>query len=200
LAYIVVEGPIGAGKTSLSRILAEELHARLMLEIVEENPFLAPFYEDPERYAFNVQVFFLLSRYKQLQDASQGALFYEHTVSDYLFDKDFIFASLNLKGAEWELYQELYQQLRPKLTPPDLTVYLRAAPDVLLERVAKRGRPFEQGMEAGYLRRLGEAYDRYFEHYQGPLHVIEAAHYDFVARPADRERLIADILQLARAA
>ncbi len=200
MAYIVVEGPIGAGKTSLSRILAEELHARLILEIVEENPFLAPFYADPERYAFNAQVFFLLSRYKQLQGASQGALFYEHTVSDYLFDKDFIFASLNLKGAEWELYQELYQQLRPKLTPPDLTVYLRAAPDVLLERISKRGRPFEQGMEAGYLRRLSEAYDCYFEHYQRPLHVIEAAEFDFVARERDRKQLIADILQLARAA
>jgi deoxyguanosine kinase len=200
LSYIVVEGPIGAGKTSLSRLLAEHLQARLVLEIVEENPFLAPFYEDPERYAFNVQVFFLLSRYKQIQDLNQNALFYEHTISDYLFDKDFIFASLNLTGAEWELYEELYGQLRPKLPQPDLTVYLRATPDLLLQRIAKRGRSFERNMEVLYLRRLGEAYDRYFDHYAGPLHVIEAAKYDFVENPHDRERLLADILHLAKAA
>lgn len=200
MSYIVVEGPIGAGKTSLSRYLAEHLQARLTLEVVGENPFLAPFYDDPERYAFKVQAFFLLSRYKQIQELNQGALFYEHTVSDYLFDKDFIFASLNLKGSEWELYEELYQQLKPKLTEPDLVVYLRAAPDLLLQRIARRGRSFEQGMEADYLRRLGAAYDDYFEHYRGALHVIEAADYDFVENPQDRERLLRDILQLTKAA
>jgi len=200
LSYIVVEGPIGAGKTSLSRLLAEHLNARLVLEVVEENPFLAPFYQDPARFAFKVQVFFLLSRYKQVQELAQGALFFEHTVSDYLFDKDFIFASLNLQGNEWELYQELYQQLRPRLITPDLTVYLRAEPDLLLHRIAKRGRAFERNMAADYLRRLGQAYDDYFAHYSGPLHVIEAAAIDFVERPADRERLLADILQLAKAA
>lgn len=200
MSYIVVEGPIGAGKTSLSRLLAEALQARLMLEVVEENPFLAAFYEDPERFAFKAQAFFLLSRYKQIQDLSQGALFFPHTVSDYLFDKDFIFASLNLRGDEWELYQDLYQQLRPKLTQPDLIVYLRARPELLLARIARRARPFEQRIEAGYLRRLGEAYDAYFSHYQGPLHVVEAADYDFVASEIDRERLVSDILQLAKAA
>lgn len=200
MSFIVVEGPIGAGKTSLSRILAQELGARLVLELVEENPFLAPFYEDPERYAFSVQTFFLLSRYKQVQDLGQGALFFEHTVADYLFDKDFIFASLNLRGDEWELYRDLYTQLKPKLPRPDLTVYLRAAPDLLLQRIAKRGRAFEKNIGASYLRRLGDAYDAYFEHYEDPLHVIEAAHYDFVNNPRDRERLVGDILQLARAA
>ncbi len=200
MSYLVVEGPIGAGKTSLSRYLSEELSAQLMLEIVEENPFLAPFYADPAGYAFKVQVFFLLSRYKQIQDLSQGALFYEHTVSDYLFDKDFIFASLNLQGAEWDLYEELYQQLKPKLPEPDLVIYLRAQPDVLLKRIAKRDRPFERNMEANYLRRLGEAYDEYFSHYQGPLHVIEAAEYDFVANQQERDYLVRNILSLARAA
>lgn len=200
MSYIVVEGPIGAGKTSLSRLLAEQLNARLTLEIVEENPFLASFYEDPERYAFNVQAFFLLSRYKQIQDLNQGALFYDHTVSDYLFDKDFIFASLNLRGAEWELYEELYQQLKPKLTQPDLVVYLRAQPDLLLKRIAKRARSFEVNMEPEYLRNLGKAYDEYFETYQGPLHIINAADYDFVENPIDRERLLGDILNLASAA
>lgn len=200
MAYIVVEGPIGAGKTSLSRLLAEELQARLLLELVEENPFLAPFYDDPEHYAFKAQVFFLLSRYKQLQDLAQGALFFQHTVSDYLFDKDFIFASLNLAGDEWELYQDLYQQLRPRLGEPDLTVYLRAKPDLLLRRIAKRGRAFERGMDPAYLRRLGAAYDDYFSHYPAPLHVIEAEGVDFVASEADREQIVSEILRRARAA
>ncbi len=200
MSYIVVEGPIGVGKTSLSRMISEELQARLVLEVVEENPFLAPFYADPEGYGFKVQVFFLLSRYKQLQDLNQGALFYPHTVSDYLFDKDFIFASMNLKGAEWELYQDLYQQLRPKLSEPDLVVHLRAAPSLLLKRISKRGRSFEQNMEATYLRRLGEAYDEYFSKYQGSVYTIEAAEYDFVENSDDREFLLNEILNLSEAA
>lgn len=200
MSYIAIEGPIGAGKTSLSRLLAEQLHARLVLEVVEENPFLAPFYQDPQGYAFKVQVFFLLSRYKQVQDMSQGALFHQHTVSDYLFDKDFIFASLNLTGNEWELYQDLYQQLRPKLSYPDVVVYLRAEPDLLLQRISKRGRAFERDIDASYLRRLGEAYDDYFAHYQGNLHVIEAKTVDFVENALDQEQIVTEILQLAKAA
>ncbi len=197
---IAIDGPIGAGKTSLSQLLAHELGARLLLEVVEENPFLARFYENPERYAFSAQTFFLLSRYKQLQELAQGALFAPHTVADYLFDKDFIFASLNLRGDEWELYQGLYDQLRPKLPRPDLTVYLRAAPELLLGRIAKRGRPFEQEMEAGYLERLGHAYDEHFRHYDAPLHVVEASDYDFVERLSDRGRLVELILTHAHAA
>jgi deoxyguanosine kinase len=194
VSFIAVEGPIGAGKTSLSRLLAESLGAQLVLEVVEENPFLAPFYRDPERYAFSAQTFFLLSRFKQVQEMSQGSLFFEHTVADYLFDKDVIFASLNLRGDEWHLYEELYTQLRPKLPEPDLTVYLRATPDLLLARIAKRGRPFERDIEAAYLRALGEAYDRYFERYAGPLYVVEAREYDFVENACDRERLLARLL------
>ncbi|CAA9332621.1 MAG: Deoxyadenosine kinase @ Deoxyguanosine kinase [uncultured Chloroflexia bacterium] len=200
MSFIVIEGPIGAGKTSLGRLLAEELEARLLLEVVEENPFLAPFYADPERYAFSVQTFFLLSRYKQVQELTQGSLFFADTVADYLFDKDFIFASLNLRGDEWRLYGGLYKQLRPRVPRPDLTVYLRAAPELLLERIAKRGRPFEQGIEAGYLHRLGEAYDRYFNHYDAPLHVIEAADYDFVESTSNREKLISEVLEMTKVA
>lgn len=200
MASIVVEGPIGVGKTSLSRLLAEEIGARLVHEVVEENPFLAPFYRDPQRYAFSVQTFFLLSRFKQVQELGQGSLFTRHTVADYLFDKDWIFASLNLQGDEWELYQDLYRNLQPKLTQPDLVVYLRAEPDLLLTRIAKRGRPFERDMDVGYLRRLGEAYDAYFAHYARPLHVIDAADVDFVERPEDRAALLGDVLQLARVA
>lgn len=200
MSRIVVEGPIGVGKTSLARILAAEIDARLVLEVVEENPFLAPFYRDPARYAFNVQVFFLLSRFKQVRDLDQGALFTRHTVADYLFDKDWIFASLNLEGDEWELYQDLYQNLRPKLTTPDLVVYLRAGTDVLLERIARRGRPFELDMDETYLQRLSEAYDAYFAHYPHRLHVVEAADLDFVSRREDRDALLGDVLQLARVA
>ena len=200
MASIVVEGPIGVGKTSLSRLLAEEIGARLVLEVVEENPFLAPFYRDPGRFAFNVQTFFLLSRYKQVQELEQGALFTRHTVADYLFDKDWIFASMNLQGDEWELYQDLYGNLRPRLTTPDLVVYLRADPDLLLQRIGMRGRPFERGMDPDYLRRLGEGYDAYFAHYDGPLHVIEAADVDFVTRPEDRAAILGDVLDLARVA
>lgn len=200
MSYLVVEGPIGAGKTSLSQILADNMQARLILEVVEENPFLEGFYRDRAANAFKAQLFFLLSRYKQLQEIRQGTLFNHHTISDYSFDKDVIFASLNLSGAEWELYRELYEQLRPKVVAPDLTVYLRAQPELLLERIRKRGRSFEAAIDETYLRQLGEAYDRHFEAYARPLHVIEAAQCDFVSNRADRQRVVAEIVHLARAA
>ena len=195
MPLIVTEGPIGAGKTSLSRLLAQELKARLVLEVVEENPFLAGFYGDPDRYAFSAQTFFLLSRYKQMQELTQGSLFYGATVSDHLFDKDFIFASLNLKGDEWRLYETLYAQLSPKAPRPDLTVYLRASPELLLGRIAQRGRPFERAIEAGYLERLSDAYDRFFESYDAPLLVLEAAEYDFVGAASDRKKVLADVFR-----
>ncbi|MDZ7708148.1 MAG: deoxynucleoside kinase [Trueperaceae bacterium] len=200
MANIVVEGPIGVGKTSLTKLLADAIGARQVLEVVEENPFLAAFYQDPERYAFSTQSFFLLSRFKQSQELGQGSLFARHVVADYLFDKDWIFASLTLQGDEWELYQDLYRSLRPKLAPPDLVVYLRADPDVLLPRIAQRARPFERNMDPDYLRRLGSAYDAWFEHCPYPLHVIEASDVDFVASPADRDAVLADVLQLAKVA
>ena len=200
MANIVVEGPIGVGKTSLTRLLAEAIGARQVLEVVEENPFLASFYQDPGRYAFSTQSFFLLSRFKQSQELGQGSLFARHVVADYLFDKDWIFASLNLQGDEWELYQDLYRSLRPKLAPPDLVVYLRADPELLLPRIAQRARPFERDMDPEYLRRLGSAYDAWFEHCPYPLHVIEASDVDFVASEADRDAVLADVLQLAKVA
>lgn len=200
VAYIVVEGPIGVGKTSLSRYLAGHLNARLLLEVVEENPFLAAFYRDPEGFAFKAQTFFLLSRYKQLAALSQRELFYRHAVADYLFDKDFIFAQLTLKGAEWELYQELYRQLRPRLSEPDLVIYLHAEPELLLARIAQRGRPFERGIEAEYLARLSAAYAEYFSRYRGALQVIEAKDYDFVSNPDDRAAVIARVLNALKAA
>ncbi len=198
MALIVIEGPIGVGKTSLSRLLADELDARLVLEVVEENPFLPAFYRDPAHHAFQTQAFFLLSRFRQQQALNQDALFHAHTVSDYLFDKDFLFASLNLEGDEWALYRELYQQLRPRLPSPDLVVYLRARPELLLERIARRGRSFETPIEAEYLRRIGEGYDRMFSHAPYPVHVVEAEELDFVASTADRRSLLDAVTDLAR--
>jgi deoxyguanosine kinase len=195
--YIVVEGPIGVGKTSLTRIIAAELGASLNLEVVEENPFLASFYGDPERFGFNVQVFFLLSRFKQLQALVQENLFDTSVVSDYLFDKDFIFASMNLRDAEFDLYRELYAQLKPRLRTPDLTVYLRADTDLLLDRIAKRGRSFERGMDPEYLKTLNQHYNDYFLQYPNPLLVLEAAEFDYVNNDADRVRVSNLVLEHA---
>ncbi len=189
--YIAIEGPIGVGKTSLSRILSEHYRARLLEEVVEENPFLPSFYQDPQRYGFQVQVFFLLSRFRQLEGAAQGELFSrspvaDYLVADYLFDKDFIFASMNLKDSEFALYADLYTHLKPRLTQPDLTVYLRADVNLLLERIAKRGRPYEKSMKPDYLKDLLERYDEYFSSFAGKLLVLDAHEFDYVEHLPDR--------------
>ncbi|CAM4205254.1 deoxynucleoside kinase [Deinococcus marmoris] len=187
--YLVIEGPIGVGKTSLSRRLSARYGAELNLEVVEENPFLARFYEQPDAYAFQVQVFFLLSRFKQLSALAQPGLFSGNVVSDYLFAKDFIFAAMNLKDAEFALYEDLYSHLSPRLPTPDLVVYLRADTDELLRRIARRGRPFEQDMQAGYLAELTTRYDEYFRTYDHPLLTVQAGDIDFVGN-AEHEELI----------
>ncbi len=196
--YIVVEGPIGVGKTSLCRLLAQALQARLNLEVVEENPFLASFYEDQARFAFSVQTFFLLSRYKQLSSLAQESLFDSAVVSDYLFDKDFIFASMNLRDAEFELYKDLYAHLKPQLRTPELTVYLRSDTPLLLERIAKRGREFERDIDPQYLRALNTHYDDYFRTFTAPLLVLEATDFDYVENLFDRERVVRVVLERAR--
>ncbi len=189
--YLVVEGPIGVGKTSLSRRLAARYSAELKLEVVEENPFLAPFYENPAAFAFQVQVFFLLSRFKQLSQLSQGGLWTGGVVGDYLFAKDFIFAAMNLKDHEFSLYNDLYSHLSPRLPTPDLVVYLRADVDVLLRRIEQRGRSFEQDMQAAYLSDLSGRYDEYFRSYSGNLLTIEAGDIDFVSDAGHESRLMA---------
>lgn len=199
MSLVVVEGTIGVGKTSLARLLSEELPARLLLEVVEENPFLSSFYQDRERYAFQTETFFLLSRFRQHADLAQSALFHPHTVADYVFDKTFLFASLNLRGDEFELYRTLFQQLRSRLPLPDLAVYLRAEPAVLLERIAKRGRPFENDIQADYLARISAAYDDYFATVPFPVEVVDAGAIDFVASQADRHALIDRVTGALRA-
>lgn len=185
--YIAIEGPIGVGKTTLTRLLAKRLGTQKLMEVVEENPFLPLFYQDPANYSFKVQVFFLLSRYRQLIPLSQPDLFGQGVVADYLFDKDAIFASLNLTGDEWRLYSDLYQSLAPRIPAPSLTIYLRAPVAVLLERIRRRGRTFEQNMSPDYLERLSRAYEQHFSSYPHPLWVLEADQVDYANRTPDQD-------------
>ena len=193
--YIVVEGVIGVGKTSLSRLLAERVNARLVLEEVEENPFLKDFYQDRARYAFQTQMHFLFSRYQQQRALRQMELFSERLVADYLFQKDRIFASLNLSERELKLYERLVGWLELEVMKPDVVVYLQASPDTLMSRIARRGRPFERDMEREYIRELNEAYNHYFFHYtEAPLLVVNTNGIDFVNNTEDFEDLLERIV------
>ena len=197
--YIVVEGPIGVGKTSLVGILAERFSGRKVLEIVEDNPFLASFYQDREKWAFQTQVFFLLSRFRQQQQLFQQDLFNSVTVSDYLFAKDRIFACLNLNGNELSLYDRVFEALGTRVAKPDLVIYLQARLDVLLQRIKKRGRDFERKFDAEYLESLVKAYNEFFFHYsETPLLVINTSDIDFVNNEADLENLIQVIRKMRK--
>jgi deoxyguanosine kinase len=189
--YIVVEGVIGVGKTSLVNILAERFGGRKVLEVVEENPFLSNFYADREKFAFQTQLFFLLSRFRQQQDLFQQDLFRQLTVSDYLFAKDRIFATLNLSEDELALYERVFDALGPRVTKPDLVIYLQARLDVLQSRIKKRGRDFERRIDPTYLERLTRAYNDFFFHYgETPLLVVNTSDIDFVNNPEDLEGLL----------
>lgn len=194
--YIVVEGPIGVGKSSLANILAERLQARRVMEVVEENPFLANFYTDRSKYAFQTQMFFLLSRFKQQQELFQQDLFATVTVSDYLFAKDRIFAALTLDPNELALYERVFEEIGPRVTKPDLVIYLQARLDVLLARIKKRAREFERKFDAEYLDALCRAYNDFFFHYdETPLLVVNTSDIDFVNNPEDLENLLAVVRQ-----
>lgn len=189
--YIVVEGVIGVGKTSLVKLLAAQTGARVNLEIVEENPFLSRFYQDRAAYAFQTQIFFLLSRFRQQQVLTQPELFSDLVVSDYLFAKDRIFANLNLSDDELALYNQLAGILEDRILKPDLVIYLQGSTPLLLERIRRRGRDFERNMDADYIESLNRAYNFFFHHYQDtPLLVVGADHLDYVGVPEDLELLV----------
>ncbi|MFO7655177.1 MAG: deoxynucleoside kinase [Candidatus Krumholzibacteriia bacterium] len=192
--YIVVEGVIGVGKTSLSKLIATRTGGRLNLEVVEENPFLTRFYEDRAAYAFQTQIFFLLSRFRQQQALVQHDLFSRVLVSDYLFAKDRIFANLNLGDDELELYNQLAAILEQRVLKPDLVIYLQARAEVLLQRIRMRGRSYEREMETGYIAALAGAYSYFFHHYKdSPLLVVNTDELDFVGVPRDFDLLYEQI-------
>jgi len=184
--YIVIEGAIGVGKTTLARMIEDRLQTRLILEVFEENPFLAKFYESRARYAFQTQMFFLLSRYRQQQEVAQLLRSPGSLVSDYMFAKDRLFAELTLAEDEWDIYQQIHGALAEQIPRPDLIVYLQADTDVLMARIAQRDRPYERGMDRDYIEALRQAYDRYFADLRGiPLLTIDTNNLNFVAHPAD---------------
>ena len=191
LRHIAVEGPIGVGKTSLARRLAERLGAEPLLEAPGENPFLARFYQDMARYALPTQLFFLFQRARQLEHLAQPDMFGRATVADFLLDKDPLFARLTLSSDELALYQRIWDSVRPQAPAPDLVVYLQASPATLIERVKRRAAGYERGISEEYLALLAESYARFFYHYgDAPVLIVNSENLNFVARDADLELLL----------
>ncbi len=196
--YVAIEGPIGVGKTTLVERLRERLSARVVLEVVEENPFLPMFYLDRDRYAFQTQIFFLMSRFKQQQELLQPDLFQPSIVSDYHLLKDRIFAQLTLADHELALYERVYQSLEQQIMKPDVLVYLHAPLPVLLERIARRGRPFERDFDAGYLKALSEAYQTFFKRWDGaPLMRLDNTSLNYADDPSAADAIFAEVLRLS---
>ena len=192
--YLAIEGVIGVGKTTLARLLHPMFDAVLLLEAFEENPFLSDFYADRRRYAFQTQIFFLLSRYHQQRDRVPLGLAQGSLVADYTFHKDALFARLNLKGDELETYFKLHAALAERLHPPDLTVYLRVATDTALQRIALRDRSYERDMDQAYIARLNQAYEAYFSGPpDGPILIIDTNRLDYVHDPSDLDEVASRI-------
>ena len=197
--FIAVEGPIGVGKTSLARRLCASLAAQPVLEEAAQNPFLERFYRNPRAGALPVQLYFLLQRAQQLASLKQQDLFAPVRVSDYLLEKDRLFARVTLDDAEYGLYEQLYTKLDIQVPKPDLVVYLQAPVDVLLERIARRGVAYEQYIDRGYLERLNEAYARFFHEFDSaPLLIVNAASIDPIASQRDYDELLSAIKRMSR--
>ncbi|MFQ6078495.1 MAG: deoxynucleoside kinase [Thermodesulfobacteriota bacterium] len=197
--YIVVEGPIGVGKTCLAKRLSAQFKARCILESPEENPFLHRFYRDRKKYAFQTQIFFLLNRYRQQREMRQIDLFNQVTITDYLFVKDRIFAYLNLDENELALYERIFALLDGRIPTPDLVIFLQAKPETLLSRIRARDIEYEREIDIEYLRALSQAYNTYFFHYEeSPLLVVDTTEIDFVNREEDLENLIREVRSMRR--
>ncbi|MGF1670821.1 MAG: deoxynucleoside kinase [Balneolaceae bacterium] len=183
--FIAIEGVIGAGKTTLAKLLSERRNARLVLEQFEENPFLPKFYEDKERFGFQTQLAFLASRFKQQQKMTNRDLFHDLLISDYIFEKDRIFARLNLQDEEFTLYDTIYNIMTGISAKPDLIIYLQNSVDRLMENIKQRGRSYEKHITRDYLQDLADAYNHFFYHYnKTPLMIINASEIDFVDKPS----------------
>jgi len=192
--HIVVEGPIGVGKTSLARRLAERLESNLLLERPDENPFLPRFYQDMPRHALPTQLFFLFQRINQLRELAQPDLFNRVTISDFLLDKDPLFARLTLSSDEWRLYQQIFDTLRPQAPTADLVVYLQARPETLYERVRRRGIDYERPITEEYLALLADSYSRFFYHYSAStILIVNSERLNFVEQEEDLELLLGRI-------
>jgi deoxyadenosine/deoxycytidine kinase len=202
--YIAIEGVIGVGKTTLARLLQPAFQAGLMLEVFEENPFLSDFYADRQRYAFQTQIFFLLSRYHQQRRTVADLIGqYESLIADYTFEKDALFARINLKGDELEMYYRVHEALAEKIVVPDLIVYLRADTDVLMQRITLRDRPYERNMERDYIEELNRGYESFFADHHGrrsPVLAIDTDELDYVHRKADLEWVENRIRQVLKVA
>jgi deoxyguanosine kinase len=197
--FIVIEGPIGVGKTSLARRLGDSLSAQLILEQADQNPFLERFYKNPRAAAFQAQLFFLFQRARQLEDVRQEDLFGSVRIADYLLDKDQLFARVTLDDAEYGLYEKVYGRVVVDAPKPDLVVYLQAPLDILMDRIAKRGIRYEQYLERGYLEKLMQAYARFFHSYDAaPLLIVNSAAIDPVNNDEDYQVLLAEILKARR--
>ena len=195
--YIAVEGPIGVGKTSLTRRLADSFNYELLLERAEENPFLERFYQDPARHALSTQLFFLFQRSQQLQELRQDDLFKPVRVADFLIEKDRLFAQQNLDSDEYELYLNVYRHLTIDAPVPDLVIYLQAPTNILMSRIRKRGIPAEQQIEPHYLENLNQAYTDFFHFYnQSPLLIVNSAEIDLVNSDSDYKQLVERVMSV----
>jgi deoxyguanosine kinase len=197
--YIVVEGPLGVGKTSFAMLLAEKINGKAILEETEGNPFLASFYKDPKKFAFQTQLFFILRRFQKQEEINQIDIFRRVVISDFLFDKDKIFARLNLDDREFSLYEQIFHLLKVRILKPNLVIFLQARTDILKERIKKRNRDYEKSINIKYLDQINQAFNEFFFHYtETPLLVIDASEIDFVNVPADLDNLIVEIEKMEK--